>query len=75
MRTPLQLCPVHLYERLLCDEDCAEARKEFSKLCHAFTMLWYDRRRGIPARHYTRRTRSRYGRRDDRPVAVVWRAA
>jgi hypothetical protein len=71
MRTPPQLCPVHLYERLLCDEECIEARNELKKLGRAYRQYWYDRRRGVPPQ----RRFTRYHRRDVRPVWAAWSAA
>lgn len=66
MGRPLIVCPVHCYERILCGRSCAAKRRAWSKICHQFSTYWYDRRRGVAARHYKF---------SHQPIWEVWKSA
>lgn len=72
MRRQPKVCPVHLYERLLCDTRCAAARYELVKLGRDYRQYWYDRARGVQAMSATQ-FRHRYNK--QQRLWQVWGAA
>ena len=47
MRRQPYLCPVHLFERMLCDGYCLAHRQDLRRLQSDYRQYWYDRRRGV----------------------------
>jgi hypothetical protein len=73
MRRSPVLCPVHLYARKKCGKICAGKRRKLAKLSRDFRVFWYDRRRGLLARHYGRKPRVLHS--PARDLAAYWSAA
>jgi hypothetical protein len=45
--TSRAFCPIHLFDRDECSEDCKPARAELKRVMNAYHQYWYDRRRGV----------------------------